>query len=393
MQSNDIIDVLESEEAATFIDTHFNDDFAALSLRFAGKTGFNITVCLQLMELYKKAKLKIPFYVSKKLGLDKRSYEQSTSQNVAVYKQGFINGDTLLDMTAGLGVDSMFLAKVFNNVKAIERNEELHKLAVYNLDKVGIGNVLRICGDSENELNRKFDWVYIDPDRRMDEKRLVALPDLEPNVLDLLPKLEDYASRVYVKLSPLFDVQEVWRKFENCESIHLIAEKGEVKEVGVVLNHTGDLLQQKLVLKDVLTFFYKEMSRDDVAESLQASDKEFGNLLIPDSLVSKAKCCEYLLRDKEVGKHESFELYFGNDDHNEGFRTFNIIEKSNLSTKAITSNLKKYNVTQTNIVIKGLKDKPAIWHKKLNTRDGGNYYLIILKAAHSEAFLVKKITS
>jgi len=110
VQSNDIIDVLENYEATTFIDERFTDDIATLSLRFSGKTSFNITVCLQLLELYRKATHKLPFFVEHKLALDKRSYEQSTSQRVALYKSQLINGGTLLDITAGLGVDATFLS-------------------------------------------------------------------------------------------------------------------------------------------------------------------------------------------------------------------------------------------------------------------------------------------
>jgi 16S rRNA G966 N2-methylase RsmD len=393
VQSNDIIDVLESDEAATFIDTHFKGDFKALSLRFAGKTGFNITVCLQIMELYKKAEGKIPFFVNHKLALEKRSYEQSTSQKVASYKHEFIKGDRLLDITAGLGVDSMFLSNGFKDVIAVERNVELHNLAIYNLAKAKIDNVRRIKGDGKNELNRHFDWVYIDPDRRVDQKRVVTLENLEPNVLDLLIKLEKYAARVYIKISPLFDVQEVWRKFKNCETVHLIAEKGEVKEVGVVLNHSEIKNEQRLILKDVVSGFTKEILRDNLSKTLPVSDKKFENILIPDPLVAKANCSAYLLKTIEARKHKSFELYFSSEMFNEGFRTFKIIEESNLSAKIIKSNLQRLGISQINIIIKGLNDKPSIWHNKLRTRDGGDYYLIILKAGKSEAFLVKKVTS
>jgi len=92
--------------------------------------------------------------------------------------------------------------------------------------KAKVTKVQRILGDGKSELKGKYDWIYIDPDRRNDTKRLVTLENLEPNVLDLLPQLEEIARMVYIKISPLFDVQEVWRLFENCDTIHLIAEKG-----------------------------------------------------------------------------------------------------------------------------------------------------------------------
>ena len=90
MQSNDIIDVLESEEAITFISENINADLPSISLKYAGKTSFNFTICLKLMAVYAKAQKKIPLFWDKRLAIDQRSYKQCTSQAVAEYKCSFI---------------------------------------------------------------------------------------------------------------------------------------------------------------------------------------------------------------------------------------------------------------------------------------------------------------
>jgi len=70
VQSNDIIDVLESEEAITFISENINADLPSISLKYAGKTSFNFTICLQLMAVYAKAQKKIPPFWATRLALN-----------------------------------------------------------------------------------------------------------------------------------------------------------------------------------------------------------------------------------------------------------------------------------------------------------------------------------
>jgi hypothetical protein len=43
-----------------------------------------------------------------------------------------------------------------------------------------------------------------------------------------------------------------------------------------------------------------------------------------------------------------------------------------------------------NIVIKGINELPAKWHKKLGTSDGGDWFLFLLKSEDSEAILCKR---
>jgi hypothetical protein len=58
VQSKDIIKVLENPDAISFMNSHISDDVALLALKYQGKVVFNITVCLQLMAIYRKAKKK-----------------------------------------------------------------------------------------------------------------------------------------------------------------------------------------------------------------------------------------------------------------------------------------------------------------------------------------------
>ena len=390
MQSNDIIDVLENKEARTFIRQHIAADTSLLSLKYSSSVDPNFTVWLQLIKLLAKAKFKLPLFHEKLLALDQRSYEQATSQLVAAYKSEFIAGDTLLDITGGLGVDSIFLAGSVGEITAVEQNENLHKMAAYNIQTLGIANIARCLGDGMSFISRKYDWVYIDPDRRPDSGRSVALHLLQPNVLDLMPLLQKFATRVYIKLSPLFDIEELYRQFSGIETIHVIAQNGEVKEVGVVLRMALSENSSSIRLRDVATSFDIHLEKAPKPNwNYMRNDDEYSFVLLPIALVAKTKSAAYFLEKIEAKKHDAFEIFFSNSEATEGFRNLKIIEKSNLNSKNIKAMLTRLGIRQVNISVKGLRDQPSVWHKKLGTKDGGEYYLLILKSKKSEAILTK----
>ncbi|MDA0778844.1 MAG: hypothetical protein O3C19_07260 [Bacteroidetes bacterium] len=391
MQSYDIIDVLESEEAITFISENINADLPSISLKYAGKTSFNFTICLQLVAVYGKAQKKIPLFWNKRLAIDQRSYEQCTSQAVAEYKCSFIKGETLLDITGGIGVDSIFLSSTFQSVKAVEKNMELHQLAAYNVTKLDIPNLIRLCGEGANYLDQKYDWIYVDPDRRPGNARAVALPSLEPNVLDLLPDFKHCATWVYIKLSPLFDLSEIWRQFINVKTVHLIAERGEIKEVGVILDMSRFSNQKTVVLRDVYSDFSQEINLE-APNVFNFSEEVSGPyLLVPIALVSKAGAAHFFLKETLSTKHETFDLYFSKSSSVYGFRSFEIMIQTKLNEKELKLACRNFGITQLNIVIKGISDTPDLWHKKLGTKDGGNYFLFLLKGNKNHAILVQSI--
>ena len=390
MQSNDIIDVLENKEARTFIRQNIAADTSLLSLKYSSSVDTNFTVWLQLIKLLAKAKFKLPLFHEKLLALDQRSYEQATSQPVAAYKSEFITGDTLLDITGGLGVDSMFLAESVAEITAVEQNEDLHKMATYNIQTLGIANITRCLGDGVSFLSEKYEWVYIDPDRRPDSGRSVALHLLQPNVLDLMPLLQKFATRVYIKLSPLFDIEELYRQFIGIETIHVIAQNGEVKEVGVVLNMERSENSTTIRLRDVATSFDILLEKPPKPNwNYIQDDDTYSFVLLPIALVAKTKSAAYFLAKAEAKKHGAFDIFFSDSEVPEGFRGLEIIEKSNLKAQNIKAMLMSRDIRKVNISVKGLRDQPSVWHKKLDTTDGGEYYLLILKSKKSEAILTK----
>lgn len=386
MQSKAIIAVLDNPEAVSFINNHLDSDLSSVALQYSGKVDFNLTIVLQLLDIYKRAKTKLPSFVSQLLAIDKRSYEQATSEAIATYKAQFIAGDSLIDLTGGIGVDSLELSKSFEQIDVIERNKELHELANYNISRLQLSNVNRILDDANSYPQKQYEWAYIDPDRRVQDKRGVNINEMEPSLTELLPRLKDKVKKVYIKLSPLFDIDEVWRYFKNVAAVFILSEYNEVKEVGILLDWKKN---NRLVhIKDISSGFQMDVNlAKDESIKIQTSELIKGMYLcIPSAVLAKSRLISFSDTAQHLTKHPEFELYQSSQT-SEGFKCLRIVWLGSLAIKRIKSELKIRNLSQVNIVIKGSREKPDIWHKKLGTKDGGQYYLYLLKGKKKEAIL------
>ena len=396
MQINNIITVLSSEEGIHFLKNNLKNNPNDLALKYSGKTKFDLKTALNLLSIYKKAKKKIPIVSDNFLAIDQRSYEQSTSQKVAQFKSKFIRGKNLLDLTAGIGIDSIYLSQNFEQIEAVEINQALHELASFNLKKIGIKNIKRIHGDSFKILSSKFyDWVYIDPDRRINGKRAVDLNYLEPDILGNLALIKKSATKIYIKLSPLFDLSEIARSFKQFNAIYLIAEKNELKEVGIFIDYStqSGINNSTIHLKDVSTNFYVKFPFDEYLIRKKYTYETGCNKFLhtPSVLVAKSSCFYFFTKGRDVTKHLAFQIFFSENKNLPGFRTFEVIDKCALSLKQIKRILQLNNLVKVNIILKGLNEPPSKWHNKLGTKDGGDYFLFILKSDESETIICKRV--
>lgn len=179
-----------------------------------------------------RARHKLPTFVSAQCILPSRAFEQASSESCALCKQ--LEGDSVLDLTCGLGVDAWALSRRFRRVTTLERDPVLAAVAAENFSRLGVANVEVVNSSAEEFLQREglhFDWIYADPDRRSAEgRKLVRMEDCSPDVVALLPRLREVAPKLCVKNSPLFDVDEASRIFGPCR-VEVLSVGDECKEV------------------------------------------------------------------------------------------------------------------------------------------------------------------
>lgn len=184
-----------------------------------------------------KSRTKLPSYYAARAIIPTLAYEQSSSEECAERKH--LSGDSVLDLTCGLGVDAFALSKRFRRVVTIERNEGVAAVARENFRRLGADNIEVVCSSAEDFLANcieHFDWCFSDPDRRGAKgEKLVRLEDCSPDVVTLMPQLKRFAHKVCIKCSPLFDVDEAFRLFGDC-SVECVSLGGEAKEVNIYID-------------------------------------------------------------------------------------------------------------------------------------------------------------
>jgi hypothetical protein len=183
-----------------------------------------------------RARAKLPSYYAVRATLPPRAYEQSSSEQCAMHKQ--LTGVSVLDLTCGLGVDTLALSRKFSRVVSLERDPVLAEVTRHNLKLLGAENVEVLCTSAEEYLattTEHFDWIFADPDRRSERgEKMVLLEDCSPNMVALYPRLKEVADNICIKCSPLFDTAEAFRKFSNC-SVETVSLGGECKEVNIYI--------------------------------------------------------------------------------------------------------------------------------------------------------------
>lgn len=243
-----------------------------------------------------RARRKLPTYFAARAIIPSLAFEQASSEAAAACKTW--SGNRCIDLTCGLGVDTLALAKAFGEVISIERDAVVAETARINFARMGATNITVVNDTAEAFLQRfateghTADLIYADPDRRSDTgRKLVLLEECRPDIRALLPLLRRLTPRIAVKLSPLFDVAEAFRIFGDRSRVRAISQHGECKEL---LVETGDAVTVPAVGVTVLdrgeAWFATGETPPD--RSVRSFEPPYRYLLMPDVALRKTRTTE-----------------------------------------------------------------------------------------------------
>lgn len=228
---------LLNTEIQGFINTNIGTSISKLALQKNPFPEVDWISVLKQIEAKTKAKDKLPTWYAAKdiLYPAKISVEQTSSEKTALYKSAIVSGDSLIDLTGGFGVDDYYFAKRIKTVVHCEINPELSNLVQHNFNQLEVKNISCHSGDSLAtlaSLNKKWDWIYIDPSRRNDAKgKVFLLKDCLPNVPDHLDFYFKHSNKILIKTAPLLDLSAGLSELQNVKAIHIVALENEVKEL------------------------------------------------------------------------------------------------------------------------------------------------------------------
>jgi hypothetical protein len=365
-----------NKEVQDFIDTNLNTEPTKLILKGSPFPKISIQEIVEQIISKKKCQKKLPtwFNATAVYYPNKLNIEQTSSEITANYKANLIQGNSIIDLTGGFGVDCFAFADKFKQVTHCEIDKKLSKIAQYNFEKLK-NNIACINENGIKYLQKnkkKYDWVYIDPSRRNDnQKRIFLLEDCEPNVPKYLDVLYQYTDKILLKTSPILDINAALKELEFTKEIYVIAVANEVKEVVYSLekNYDGEPNFNTVnILKAKNQTFNFVINQNEATYSLP---KKY--LYEPNAAILKSGSFLQVSVQLQIDKlHKHSHLYTSNKIIDFPGRRFEIVKTIPFNIKNLVKQIpnKKANITTRNFPI-----SVSELRKKTKIKDGGDLYL------------------
>ncbi|WP_293916003.1 MULTISPECIES: class I SAM-dependent methyltransferase [unclassified Sphingobacterium] len=321
---------------------------------------------------------------------EKLNLEQSSSEQTAAFKCRLIKPDTaLLDMTGGFGIDSYFFASKARQVTYCEINTALSEIVQHNFQTLGVNNVKFVATDAvtylEQQPDNSLDYIYIDPSRRVNTRKVFLLTDCEPNIADLQTLFFTKANTIISKIAPLMDISTALTSLQYVKDVYVISVDNDCKELLFVQEkgfegepeiHSVRLFQGT---EQQLTFTYEQERQETNNYSTALT-----YLYDPDVAITKAGAFKTVGKQYQLQKlHSSTHLYTSTE-----------LETSFPGRMFSVTNVLPYSAfkkadypKQANIIAKNFPDKPEELRKRWKIKDGGEQFLFFTQD-HDNNYIV-----
>jgi len=304
------------------------------------------------------------------------SIEQCSSETTAVYKANLAVGNSLIDLTAGFGVDSYFFSKEVNEVYSCEINPELSEITAHNAKILGANNINFIAEDGIEFLKKsklKFETIYIDPARRNHSNKVFKLKDCTPDVTEHLALFLGRAQRIIIKTAPLLDISAGLSELQNVSEIHIVSVKNECKELLWVIDNdfTGETKIVCVTLNTSTKTFSFPIS--DLRLTTEIADTApIGYIYEPDVALLKSGAFNLIAERFGLKKlHSQSQLYFSEKIKSEFLgRIFEIKSLLNLNE------LKKERNLKGNVIVRNFPEKAENLVKKYKISSSNDDFIL-----------------
>jgi 16S rRNA G966 N2-methylase RsmD len=382
-----------SSDLAQFILQHEHDDPIKILLSKKSIQGYPAEFIANQLDCRKRAKEKLPsWYANPEIVYPpKQNLEQCSSEITAKAKADFIkaiiqNG-TLVDLTGGLGIDSYFFSGVFKKVIHVEPNDKLCELAKDNHQRIGASNIEYSTQTAEGflkTLSTQVDWIYLDPSRKSEGKKVVRLSDCEPDVTQLLPSILAKTGQILIKTAPLLDIKEGLKQLPSTRTVLVVSVHNECKEVLFHLQKDfGDEPQIECINiqsggEERFTFLFSEEAgvSSSFSEPLDFIYEPNASILKAGAFKKIGK--EFCLNKLAVNTH-----LYTNKDHLTNFpgRVFKILGDISAQAQLLPEG-------KANIISRNHPLSPEDIKKKYKLKDGGDKYVLAFSGEKKKYLLV-----
>lgn len=382
---------MPNEETWKFIEENKGKSLAEVALLLGKKKEFSKEFILNQINGWQRSKSKIPEWHSVE-GIvfpDKLSLEQASSERTAIYKSNLVKGENMADLTGGLGIDCYYFSKKFKKVYYIEPDKERFDAASLNFRKLGAQNIEPYNCYANDFLDKagNLDFIYVDPDRRDKNKKLVRIEDCSPDLTLLQERIFSHAKYLMVKYSPMLDISLALEQLKMVKQVQVVSVENECKEI-LFLAENGNTNESEIVAvnfrngkKEFFTFYPSE---EKITSAEIGSVEKY--LYDPNTSIKKAGAFKLISTRFDMKKLHSNTHLYSSENYLENFpgRIFEVLREAR--PKEIKS--QKLNVISRNFPLDAGQIK-----SKYKIKDGGENYLLAatLHDSSKKLLLCKRI--
>lgn len=389
-----------STKTLRFIEEHRNEDVRLLALQGEKYPEVDMATAVTQIAGHQIAQIKIPSWhqITGLLYPRHLSMEQCSSEATALYKAGLLQGESLVDLTGGFGIDCAFMAHSFKQVDYVEQQEELCKLALHNFPLLNLDHIVVHHLDATQYLREmpSVDCIFLDPARRDGNGgKTVAISDCEPNVAALESLLVKKAKKVVVKLSPMLDLTLAQKELKTISEIHIVSVNNECKELLLILQQQFTSFEIPVHCEHIYSggehqHYVFTLEKEKVADCRLA--KEVDHFLYePNASILKAGAFRSLTQAYPVKKlHLNSHLYTSSTLVPDfPGRRFEVKEVTGFGKKELKQFLQ--GMEKANITVRNFPASVAELRKRLKLKEGGEDYLFATTLLGEKKVLIKCI--
>ncbi|MFC3559159.1 THUMP-like domain-containing protein [Pedobacter jamesrossensis] len=373
-----------------YISSHLNADVNQIALSKSPFADVSSAELANQISAKKKSQKKLPTWFNTD-GIyypPTLSIEQTSSEITAKYKSGLVEGENLIDLTGGFGVDSYYFSKTVSQVTHCEINVELSEIANINAKALKVKNITFEAKDGLELLKNKdsFDTIYIDPARRATKGKVFMLKDCTPNVVGNLDILLEKSNRIIIKTAPLLDLTAGLQELKFVSEIHVVSIKNECKELLWIIEKgfSKELKITAATINDETKLFSFSKSELNCSPTLAKEINNFSYLYEPDAALLKSGAFNLIGNRYNLEKlHNQTQLYVS-DNKETRFpgRIFKINEILS------SSDLKKQKFLVGNVVVRNYPAKAEELTKKFKIKSDDTKFLIFTKNSKEENIVI-----
>jgi hypothetical protein len=307
--------------------------------------------------------------------------QQASSLPLAHYHaRQFMDYDTVADLGAGIGADTLAIAGIAAHVIAVEKEPVRAALLRHNLQACGIENVT-VLEEDWTRLILPVQAAFIDPARRVEGRRVFSLHAMQPPLAAIL-SLQPQVPNLLVKAAPGVDHAEIPVDAE----VEFVSLNGELKEA---LLRFGNLRPSRARCATLLPGDH-QLSAPDQDDPPLPIGQARAYLYEPDPAVIRAQLVRPLGAQLQAAML-SADIAYLTADHaiNTPFaRRWRVLRQTTFHLKTLNHWLREIEAGEVVIKKRGSPIDPDTFARRLKTTPGGRKVTVFFTRCQDQPWMI-----